>query len=382
MQYKQYVKISIYLSFFLYVCLATVNVIYNVSGFNYIVVVCLSVLFLLGIGLYNKVNFFTLIFSMVSLTFGIGAYLSSSIETGAQFQFFYLLLVSTIIGLLILSRLKRDEVIKITVITFYIYLLFSVFTFFLFKSYYRAFTFDGAFLDRAFHGIEGSPANIDTFSTLFMVCVLFSNYKLIEKIIHTTVFLLVVYFCDTQTPFLIFLTILGFYIANKFLKNKSRRLIIFGIYAVMILIFYLSITNESIHEFLLLATNGRNNIWDQQIDNVFSDFGLVDFVFGDFRNAYVSIHWSNEDTNNPHNGYLFILIRLGLFSTVLFLLYVWIVSKKISNFQYYILISLLAASVSNSNVFYLSNPMITLLLIYSISPRLERDNEKCIDVLR
>ncbi|MCL2919636.1 hypothetical protein [Shewanella litorisediminis] len=378
-----YIKSGIYVSFFIYVFLAFLDVPLNVPGFNYIVVSLLFFISLSGIVIFNTVNVKDIIFSIFALSLGIGGYFSATISVGALFPFFYLLLWAVMFSFIRKIKPEKQDIIDLLKNAFYFYLLVSIVSFILFKSHYRAFSFDGFFLDRAFHGVEGSPANIDTFCTVFFLAALMSDtYSLQQKIFHFIVFFLVVYFCGTTTPFLILLTVIGYLLIKYFIKLHARRTTVLGIYAVMLAMFYFSIHSEIIYQFLLLATNGRNYIWNEQIFNVFSNFSIQDLFFGNFSNAYVPIHWSSEDTNNPHNGYLFMLIRLGFVVTFGFFAYSLIVVEKISNFQFVILISLLAASVSNSNVFYLSNPIMTLVLVYSILPIQGAKHEKYSTLLR
>jgi len=139
----------------------------------------------------------------------------------------------------------------------------------------------------------------------------------------------------------------------------------------MLTIFYFSLNSNEFYEILTFLTNGRNFIWNEQINNIFSSFSWANLFYGDFSNAYVDIHWSDEETNNPHNGFLFILLRFGTLFTITFFAFIYYAAKKANNLSMLILIALLAASVSNSNVFYLSNPLITLLLIYSITQKKE-----------
>ena len=372
---RSYIYFSIVVSFVVYVALATINVSFRVPGFNYIVVVVLAFLTLIGIIFFDKIKLSSLLFLLVFSTLGCMGYFASTIDVGAMFSFFYLLLVSTMIILIRWVKPSEDEIIKVVTLCFYMYLVMSIFTFFVYKSHYREFSFNGLILERAFHGIEGSPANIDTFTTLFFLMVIFSSsMKRMVKVGHAMVCIGIVYFCDTQTPLLIIITWAGYLLVNLIFRDFSRRIIIAGMYLVMLLVFYLSLNNKFFYDVLIFITNGRNYIWNEQIINVFSDLSLVDIWFGDFTNAYVAIHWSEDDTNNPHNGYIFLLIRLGLVVTSIFLAYVFYISKHLNQLQYFILISLLAASVSNSNVFYLSNPIITFLLVYSFLPKMRSRN--------
>ncbi|XNH04749.1 hypothetical protein BCV37_00655 [Vibrio cyclitrophicus] len=263
--------------------------------------------------------------------------------------------------------ITKEEVVHLVTFSFYVYLSFSVAAFFIFSDSYRHFSFDGIILDRAFHGIEGSPANIDTFATVFILIYLFERgLKQAFSYIHLVVFILVVYFCSTETPYLILLSYFSYRVLYSFFGLNSNRFVIFSLIFTMTGVFYLSLNNDAVYDFLLFATNGRNYIWNTQINNIIDDFSLVDLFFGSFSNAFVSIHWSAEDTNNPHNGFLFIIIRFGVLLSFSALLYMYYISRFLNDLQYLIILSLLAASVSNSNIFYIVNPMISLLLVYSL----------------
>ncbi|MFA0372818.1 hypothetical protein AB4511_24845, partial [Vibrio sp. 10N.222.54.F6] len=117
---------------------------------------------------------------------------------------------------------------------------------FIFSDSYRHFSFDGIILDRAFHGIEGSPANIDTFATVFILIYLFERgLKQAFSYIHLVVFILVVYFCSTETPYLILLSYFSYRVLYSFFGLNSNRFVIFSLIFTMTGVFYLSLNNDA-----------------------------------------------------------------------------------------------------------------------------------------
>ena len=340
-------------------------------GFNYLVVIFYLAMTIIGFSLYSNISIYFIFFSIMALAFGILSYFLSKVDVGSFFPVFYLALLCASYLTIRKSNIDKFELNKLITICFYAYLVLSLVSFFIFPEKYRHFSFDGVFISRAFHGIEGSPANIDVFATLFIIINIYCHgFKKLVSWFHILIFLCVAYFCSTETPLLIILSISSYIITQFFFGRSINRFFICMMYLSMFLVFYFSFINDYIYDLLLIITNGRNYIWNTQLLNVASDLSYLDFFFGDFSKAFVPIHWSKEGTNNPHNGYIFLLLRFGILISFVFYMYILFISKRASYFQMLLIIALLAASVSNSNVFYISNPIITFIWVFALTSKI------------
>ncbi|PQJ83350.1 hypothetical protein BTO22_18355 [Aliivibrio sifiae] len=131
---------------------------------------------------------------------------------------------------------------------------------------------------------------------------------------------------------------------------------------VHVFMLYLSLSSEYINDLLGVATNGRNFIWNTQLENMTS----YSILWSDVEAATVPISWSIGETNNSHNAFLFLIFRIGGLSCLLLFLSFFIKSFKSTYHNKLLLMAFLAAGISNSNMLYIGNPIYFYIVFFAL----------------
>lgn len=286
-------------------------------------------------------------------------------SVGAIFPIFFFLYLICFYLYFKSSSVSRVEFLSVLNFSYMAYIMFSVFSYFFMTEYYRAIYLPG-FSFRAFHGIEGTPANVDSFSAFVILANFYFN-KSKSRFFYYTLAFLVIFFSGALTPILIFIVVILSSLYIKLFKSFSGLMLLFIV--AHLLLFYISYNSELMNSLIMVATNGRNLIWDAQIANITSH----SLFWSDVAAATVPINWSDGETNNPHNAYLFALFRIGGLCSLLLLLSFFVKSIKATYHGQLLLIAFLAAGISNSNMLYIGNPIYFYMVFFSLFYRGEKN---------
>lgn len=344
--------------FIFYILFAFFKLIRSVDYIFYALVPLFILVLSLCCIIHYKVNVKLIIYFLLALLFGGGLYFTRTSEVGAYFPIFMLVNISLFYSYFRYYRV--DDILLVSNLSFFIYLLASSVIYFNFSEFSRP-ILNEFFGERSLAGIEGSAANIDTFSSfIFLINLIYG--KGVKRIVTCFISMLVVLAAGTSTPFMIFMIA---FLTYCYLKAKGSFFTLVLFFSItMIGIFYISLNNEEANLLIQGLTNGRNTIWDQQISNL----SFNNLFFGDVASSVVGIGWSSGETNNPHNAFLFIGLRFGFLFLILCLLYTALRGGAVDIRKQILIMAFLAACISNSNMFYIGNPFYLYMLFFSLSP--------------
>ncbi|MEZ8321834.1 hypothetical protein AB6C72_25910, partial [Vibrio splendidus] len=330
-----------------------------IEGINYILIPLFFILIFTSILMKRKINISLFLLLMVGMVYGLVLYFYRTSDTGAFFPISFLIYICLICFYVKLHPYDVKNFLYTTNFCYLIYLSLSLACYFLLPSYYRSISLE-FFSVRAFHGIEGTPASIDSFSIfVFLINFFYNNSKL--KWLVFIVILTVIIFSGTTTPFLILIVVALSYFFLTVIKSPSLLICLFFI--SMFSVFWLSLNNTEISDLLLLFTSGRNMIWNLQIQNL--DWGNL--LLGDVAGSTVEIFWGQGETNNPHNAFLFLLLRFGFLITFSLIILLIVNVRNKSKKQQLLILAFLAAGISNSTVMYIGNPFYLYMLGFCLT---------------
>tara|TARA_R110002049_G_scaffold69711_3_gene180529 strand:+ start:10524 stop:11672 length:1149 start_codon:yes stop_codon:yes gene_type:complete len=349
---------NIFVTLFIsYVLLALLKVVLGIDAVFYLLIPIFGGLMLLPMCIKKKIFILPTILLLVTLLFGVTQYLARTSDTGGLFPLFMLCYLTLFV--FFNKYYSSFNFLWVSNCCYLIYLFVAISSYFLLSNYYRSISSE-LIATRIFHGIEGTPASIDSFSTfIFLINFLYNKEK--NRWLMYFLTLATIFTAGATTPVLVFLVVFLSYLFLRLFNSFS--LLVFLFFVVMFGLFYLSYSNSLAHTVILIATNGRNIIWDLQIANL----GLFNIVLGDVASSMVNIPWSSGTTINPHNAFLFIILRFGFIFFVLFVLLLVFKGKGRERNKQLLLMAFLAAGISNSNLFYIANPFYFYMICFCLS---------------
>ena len=273
----------------------------------------------------------------------------------------YLLFVTGLFILFNQYHISRKSLLRITNISFLIYLFFSILLYLgIIKIGRELNIFDVSYNIlgiKTFIGLLGSTASIDSYATIMIFINLYFN-KGKSKWYLIFISIIAALLTFRTTPFLVFL---GPYIIVKFIDLfKKKQVIVFIVIGVIFLgfslpyIIYQITGNEHYIIALNLLLTGRATLWNLMIEKYLSyPFPELLTGFGDTINFEVFV-WGRF-TANPHNMYLKLLIVYGIILFIGFYILISLKFKKNTSKQLLILFAILLAGIGNSNIFSFMN---------------------------
>lgn len=229
-------------------------------------------------------------------------------------------------------------------------------------------------------GIEGSPANIDSYSAMVLLLNIFVkvSQKSRKFVIFCAIAAILLSLRLTAIMGVILLLTLAPLLRIKhwfaLFNITAFMAFLLLLYALHIdFIFNLFNIHIDISTIAYLATHARSVIWEQQVFILFSEYDWNHYIFGGFNVELFNVPTfqitgteTGKSQSNPHNTYLLLFFRSPLFMmTLLSLLLINMVTTM--DKKYYIPISfILLACYTNSAIISLENPIFLYVLIFSL----------------
>ncbi|WP_219017775.1 hypothetical protein [Shewanella algae] len=226
-------------------------------------------------------------------------------------------------------------------------------------------------------GIEGSPANIDSYSGLVLLLNIFvtkdAQYRKLAVLLSITCIVASLRMTPIVALFLLFSL-------SVFLQKKTYFLIFYYFYIVSVFtIIYLlmvypdlKVFNVNLTYLAYLATHARTMIWVQQIDVLLNNYDVIDYIIGNYDVELFKVptyQLTGAETgnfqSNPHNTFLLLLFR-SPFLFVLFSLWIsYLFTSKVDRGYYIPILFVMLACFTNSSIFSLENPIYLVVIIFS-----------------
>lgn len=306
------------------------------------------------------------LFALIFL-FSTGAYLNSDAEFGKIYPLFFALYLSIFIFSFLIFDFNSNFIGKFLNIYFVFYVIIS-FVYYFFSLDVRKLENPYINVFNVLSGLEGSPADIDAFASIILIFNIIKSFtNIYNRIFVILLSVCVIILTGTMLPFFIFLIVVLSYLTT--LIGLSNRLISITFIIAILIIFYLS--QVFFIDELLVITNNRSLVWNEALLQYFTSANLADFIFGKPSASIVEISWGKGETNNPHNGFIFIMLRFGLVPLFMLLFFVVYFSKKLSNFKFLLMMSFVAASFSGVTFFAIGNPVYPFLIAWLVASSLK-----------
>lgn len=277
-----------------------------------------------------------------------------------------------------IQEISLQELIKFCNYTFLIYFFLSLISYFGIAFHHpidmiNSFDINYGFISfETLYGLEGSTADIDSYSSVIVLLNLFLNRSK-SKYLFMGVALLALIWTARFTPLVsfVFSVFIFLVVRNKWMALLSIFFIFIGFAAFTYIEMYqpyghLFSSVASNKLVLQLATHGRTFIWSEQLKCIHDNFHLLDYVFGNFKYAEISIPWSDGTTSNSHNSFLALYFRMGILALFLLVLFVVKVFKSFNRYTFPLLFSIFLSATTNGTIFYVGNPIFIILTIYLI----------------
>lgn len=232
--------------------------------------------------------------------------------------------------------------------------------------------------------IEGSAASLDTYSALVLVMNLSFAKKFKKWKFYVFLSCFVLLWTFRLTPlFGLCLALAGALYVNS--GKKSLIFIVIFIFAPFFFSIYLYRTNIDYQgvpiQFILNAiTHNRVMIWDQQLHILSSNYGVWDYIFGNFSSELFSVQSYQVDgslrkdyfIDNPHNSYLYLYFRSPLLFALSFVIVMRRIWSKYEARWWPVVIIILVGALTNGQLLTLQNPIPLIVLIFYLmsGPRL------------
>lgn len=333
-----------------YLILVAISKIINLPEFIYFLVFVLS-FFLFPRLLISSFKIYWFYFFLFSLGYAFLNYFFRLSDLGAIFPFAFILFSFG----LYFFRISGSDYNNLIYIFFILYFFLSLFFYFWFEDIYRHIAHPILNI-RNFHGVEGTPASIDAFSALVIIYFFASGRFSTLSVVSLILAIITIFLCASTTPILMLIVSILGYLYFKVFRSKTIFFVVFIVANALLLYSY-----YFFQEYFYLidsATNGRAGIWASMIQNL--DARVI--FLGDTLNSVVDISWGKGSTSNPHNGFLFIVIRFGLLYLLVLLIFLVIKIRGLTKKNVILVTALLSCAISNSNIFYIGNPIYLISL--------------------
>lgn len=127
--------------------------------------------------------------------------------------------------------------------------------------------------------------------------------------------------------------------------------------------------------FMILITNGRSEIWFEQLNNVFSlEWWQILIAPLNFTSISVPISWG-EYTVNPHNSFLILFFESPIIFFILIFYIIYIIYKygKMNKRVIILLVFIATAATQNSQMLWIYNSIYFLTFLFFIYERKEHN---------
>jgi hypothetical protein len=288
-----------------------------------------------------------------------------------------LLLFIAIVMYFKVIKLSVSRILRIVNVTYLIYLLLSIISYsgIVFSqegNILNSFFVDFGFISfETLYGLEGSTASIDSYSTLIILLNLFLNRKLAKYLI-ILIALFAVVWTTRLTPVIMFFLSVGSYflVRNKFVAVFLLVAIFIGFFSFTYIELYFPNENFFINgisnkQLLQIATHGRTFIWAEQFKSISDNFGLVDYLIGNYKYAEVVIPWGAEGPYaNSHNSFFHLFFRIGIAAIFMIIFFIRKVFYNFDRRTFPVIFGIFLSATTNGTIFYVGNPVFLLILIY------------------
>ena len=233
------------------------------------------------------------------------------------------------------------------------------------------------------YGLEGSPATIDSYSSLVLLINLFM-YRGSDRKFYLAASLFGVLASFRLTPLVAVFAVFSLYPLYKSRRYLSSLILVsISILFVAILVAVEVSGNMSMFggdiDLRMLAytlTHARSMIWEQQLEHVVQNFTWIDYIFGHFSVAEFSVPTLQLDgtdaggfESNPHNNYLLLFYRSPLLFFVFYFIFIICQHRNFSKENFSILFFIFLAGFMNSSLISLGNPIFLMVIAYILVER-------------
>ncbi|CDG81596.1 hypothetical protein [Janthinobacterium agaricidamnosum] len=233
------------------------------------------------------------------------------------------------------------------------------------------------------YGVEGSPATIDSYSSLVLLINLFM-YSGSHRKFYLAASLFGVLASFRLTPLVAVFAVFALY---PFYKNRRylSSLILVSISALFVAVLLavgmdgnMSIFGSDVDMRMLAysLTHARSMIWEQQLSHVMQNFTWVDYIFGHFSVAEFSVPTFQLDgsdsgafESNPHNNYLLLFYRSPFLFIAFYFVFIFCQHRNFSKENFPILFFIFLAGFMNSSLISLGNPIFLMFITYVLVKR-------------
>ena len=219
---------------------------------------------------------------------------------------------------------------------------------------------------RTFIGFGGSTADIDSYSSFVFTINLVLNKKKnrYSYIVLAAIILLLTF---RVTPIIVIVAVVIYNIFSLRYISKNFSQMIFIIFSILCLLsFLVPYIFKGYNINFVEITHARDFIWNQYVDVIFNN--PIEKVILGFRNQFPQIYipWGiGGVTTNPHSSYLRLILSIGTMFIGLYI--VWMNRLRLVKNEYRtIVISILIAAITNSEIFSLGNPVYIISIYYFI----------------
>lgn len=368
----------LYALFFAFIlsCILSINRDDNVMYYLFSLIVVIIILF--GIGFSKSKAFFR--FNALDAIFLSAISILMSLSLLLRFEPMGMILLLLFLSMIIYFKvimLSMRRLLRIINITYLLYLILSIISYsgiFLAQegSLINSFFIDYGFISfETLYGLEGSTASIDSYSTLVLLLNIFLNRGLIKYII-IFITLIVVLWTARLTPIVMFLFSIGsfFFVRNRFIAIFLLTSIFIAFFAFTFIELYYPHEDsfvKGIPNTLLLhiSTHGRTFIWAEQFKSISDNFGVVDYLIGNYKYAEVLIPWGAEGPYaNSHNSFFHLFFRIGIAAIFMIIFFIRKVFYNFDRRTFPIIFGIFLSATTNGTIFYVGNPVFLLVLIY------------------
>ena len=235
------------------------------------------------------------------------------------------------------------------------------------------------------HSLEGSAASLDTYTCLILVMNLSLKETVKRRKFYVLLSLTVLFWSFRLTPILALgIALMGSYIVRTGKSSVSFVLLALFVPFLASIVFYNSGQNISgvPLDFILNGlTHNRAMIWNQQLDILWSNYSIKDYIFGNFSSELFSvqsfqIHGGMRKDyfiDNPHNSYLYLFFRSPLlFAMAVIFCFIrfW---KRFDLKWWPVIIVILTGALTNGQLLTLQNPVPLIVLIFYLCGRTKSD---------
>lgn len=371
----------------------------NDSAINQIAVSLLSIFLLSFYFLVRNRLSFNNLFLILATILSFYFILAPIIKTYGYGILLYILIVSYYY-FFSKTKITLDIFLKFVNVSYVIYLFFS---FLVWIGFVPNIFYDSAFfhvpefyVDFGFisyyimPGFDGSPAGMDVYSATVVFFNLLYNQSR-SKYFFILLGIAGILLTFRLTPFVAI--IFTFILYPLFRYRIFAIFTIISMLVVFILVLYMLMINFTfsfdgtrfdIWTLGYVATHARTMIWEQQLNILFDNYTLMDYIFGNFSITNFEVpHYQlwgqirgDEYHANPHNTYLLLFFRMPLLFIIFLGTFLFLIYKKYNQKSFAIIFLIFLAGFTNSSIISLGNPIFIIIITYLLSQKRNKIEEK------